>query len=260
MSNVHCFTTTYTKDTKSSTLSDIYEAILENDNQKVLRLLETPYLRINEQLNISSNPFRYTLLHHAIDMRSSKAVIKKLLLLGADLSIKDKRGRSCYDLLSCCGNGELVKDIYSIKEEQIVTLQSQLDNREIYWGLKFNVLGENGLNLKLGNGRGSCSDETKQKMSLSSKGKPKSETHKQNLRKPKLSVLRGPKNSSSKLKISKANSKPVLQYGKQDNFIKEWPNQTLAALSLNSTNSPISECCRGVRKTYKGYIWKYKEK
>lgn len=129
MSNVHYFTNIYTTDTKSSTLSDIYEAILENDNQKVLRLLETPNLRINEQLNISSNPFRYTLLHHAIDMRSSKAVIKKLLLLGADLSIKDKRGRSCYDLLSCSGNGELVKDIYSIKEEQIVILQSQLDNR-----------------------------------------------------------------------------------------------------------------------------------
>ena len=129
MSNLHCFTTTYTTDTKSSTLSDIYEAILVEDNQKVLRLLETPGLRINEQLNISSNPFRYTLLHHAIDMRSSKAVIKKLLLLGADLSIKDKRGRSCYDLLSCSGNGELVKDIYSIKEEQIFNLQSLLDNR-----------------------------------------------------------------------------------------------------------------------------------
>jgi hypothetical protein len=128
MSNVRYFTS-YTTDTKSSILTDIYEAILDNDNQKVLRLLETPGISINEQLNISSNPFRYTLLHHAIDMRSSKAVIKKLLLLGADLSIKDKRGRSCYDLLSCSGNGELVKDIYSIKEEQIFNLQSLLDNR-----------------------------------------------------------------------------------------------------------------------------------
>jgi hypothetical protein len=129
MSNIRYFNS-YSTDTKfSSILSDIYEAILENDNQKVLRLLETPGLRVNEQLNITSNPFKYTLLHHAIDMRSSKNVIQKLLLLGADLSIKDKRGRSCYDLLSCCGNGELVKDIYSIKEEQIKTLQTQLDNR-----------------------------------------------------------------------------------------------------------------------------------
>lgn len=127
MSNVHCFTTTYTTDTKSYTLSNIYEAILEDDNQKVLRLLETQGLRINEQLNITSNPFKYTLLHHAIDMRSSKAVIQKLLLLGADLSIKDKRGRSCYDLLSRCGNGELIRDIYSIKEEQIMNLRTQLD-------------------------------------------------------------------------------------------------------------------------------------
>lgn len=128
MSNVRYFTN-YTTDAKTSILTDIYEAILDNDNQKVLRLLETPGISINEQLNISSNPFRYTLLHHAIDMRSSKAVIQKLLLLGAVLSIKDKRGRSCYDLLSSCGNGELVKDIYSIKEEQVKALQSQLDNK-----------------------------------------------------------------------------------------------------------------------------------
>jgi ankyrin repeat protein len=128
MANIRYFNNYTTESKSSNILSDIYEAILEN-NEKVLRLLETPGLNINEQLNISSNPFRYTLLHHAIDMRSSKAVIKKLLLLGADLSIKDKRGRTCYDLLSCSGNGELVKDIYSIKEEQVETLQSKLDNR-----------------------------------------------------------------------------------------------------------------------------------
>ena len=171
-----------------------------------------------------------------------------------------------YRKLHCKGQIKLYRSFqkYNFENHKFEIIEecdkSQLDNREIYWGLKFNVLGENGLNLKLGNGRGSCSDETKQKMSLSSKGKLKSEAHKQNLRKPKLSVLRGPKNLSSKLKISKANSKPVLQYDKQGNFIKEWPNQTLAALSLDSTNSPISECCRGVRKTHKGYIWKYKEK
>jgi hypothetical protein len=110
-------------------LTDIYEAILDNDNPKVMKLLETPDLRINEQLNITSNPFRYTLLHHAIDMRSSKSVIQRLLMLGADLSIKDKRGRNCYDLLSNSGNGELVKDIYSIKEEQVKSLQTQIENR-----------------------------------------------------------------------------------------------------------------------------------
>ncbi len=47
----------------------------------------------------------------------------------------------------------------------------QLDEREIYWGHHFNVLGENGLTLKLGNGRQIVSQETKQKMSENIKGK-----------------------------------------------------------------------------------------
>ncbi len=132
MANIRYFpnsNTTTNYQTKSTTLSDIYDSILENDDQKTLRLLETPFLQINEQLNISRNPYKYTLLHHAIDRGSSKAVIKKLLLLGADLNIKDKKGRNCYDLLSHTGNGELVKDIYSFKEEQIEMLQNKLDTR-----------------------------------------------------------------------------------------------------------------------------------
>ena len=129
MANIRYFPNSYTTTKSSTTLSDIYDAILENDDQKTLRLLETPFLQINEQLNISRNPYKYTLLHHAIDRGSSKAVIKKLLLLGADLNIKDKKGRNCYDLLSHTGNGELVKDIYSFKEEQIEMLQNKLDTR-----------------------------------------------------------------------------------------------------------------------------------
>ena len=41
----------------------------------------------------------------------------------------------------------------------------QLDDREIFWGDYYNTLGKNGLNLKLGDGRGKCSDETKILMS-----------------------------------------------------------------------------------------------
>jgi predicted XRE-type DNA-binding protein len=38
----------------------------------------------------------------------------------------------------------------------------------------------------------------------------------------------------------------------------EQKSQTEAALSLNKTNSAISECCRGIKKTAYGFIWKYK--
>lgn len=46
----------------------------------------------------------------------------------------------------------------------------QLNEREVYWGLHYGVLGENGLNLRLGNANGLCSEETKQKLR---KSKPK---------------------------------------------------------------------------------------
>jgi group I intron endonuclease len=43
----------------------------------------------------------------------------------------------------------------------------QLNEKEIYWGMQNEVLGENGLNLKLGTGKGALSKETKQKIRLS---------------------------------------------------------------------------------------------
>lgn len=58
--------------------------------------------------------------------------------------------------------------IFEITEECNI---EQLDEREIYWGLQYDVLSDNGLNLKLGLGKGIFSLETKNKMSISIKGK-----------------------------------------------------------------------------------------
>lgn len=55
--------------------------------------------------------------------------------------------------------------------------EDMLDEREIYWGNHYDVLGDNGLNLRLGNGRGSCSEETKNKISNSLKGYRRSKEH-----------------------------------------------------------------------------------
>ena len=104
-------------------LTDIYNAILEGDERKTLALLNSlnssQVSNINETINIPNNPFRYTLLHNAIDMRASTAVIKKLISLGANLNIKDKRGRTCYELLSTCANEQVIRDIYDAKEDKI---------------------------------------------------------------------------------------------------------------------------------------------
>ena len=56
-----------------------------------------------------------------------------------------------------------------------------LNEREVYWGNYYDVLSDNGLNLRLGNGRGSCSEETKNKISNSLKGCKKSKEHCLNL-------------------------------------------------------------------------------
>ncbi len=103
--------------------SDIYNAILEGDETKTMRLLNSlnssQISNINGTINIPNNPFRYTLLHNAIDMRASTAVIKKLISLGADLNVKDKRGRTCYELLSTCANEQVIRDIYNAKEDKL---------------------------------------------------------------------------------------------------------------------------------------------
>jgi hypothetical protein len=54
-------------------------------------------------------------------------------------------------------------------------------------------------------------------------------------------------------------SKPVLQYSKQGEFIKEWPSATQASLSLNKHTAAITECCRGFRKHIYGFIWRHKD-
>lgn len=44
------------------------------------------------------------------------------------------------------------------------------------------------------------------------------------------------------------------------NFIKDWNSMTEAALAVKGTKHGISKCCAGKLKTYRGFIWKYKEK
>ena len=58
--------------------------------------------------------------------------------------------------------------------------------------------------------------------------------------------------------INGAKSKSVLQYDLDGNFIKEYPSTKEAERQTGIKH--ISECCLGVYKQMKGYIWKYKEK
>ena len=52
-------------------------------------------------------------------------------------------------------------------------------------------------------------------------------------------------------------SKSVLQYDLEGNFIKEWKS-TMDCGRNGYNHGHIADCCRGERKTHKGFIWRYK--
>ena len=66
----------------------------------------------------------------------------------------------------------------------------------------------------------------------------------------RIDVL-GVKLTNSKLR------KKVLQYDLEMNFIAEHISTKQAARTLGILSSHIAEVCRGKKKTYKGFIWKY---
>ncbi len=52
--------------------------------------------------------------------------------------------------------------------------------------------------------------------------------------------------------------KKILQYSKDNEFIKEWDGIVRIQEELNINRNNISSVCKGKRKTAGGYIWKYK--
>lgn len=54
------------------------------------------------------------------------------------------------------------------------------------------------------------------------------------------------------------NSKPILQYTKDDQFIRQWDSLMDVERELGIKNSNITACCKSKRKTAGGYVWRYK--
>jgi len=55
------------------------------------------------------------------------------------------------------------------------------------------------------------------------------------------------------------NKKRILQYDLFGNVVNEWESGQEIKKSLKYNPSAISECCRGLRKKYMNYIWKFKK-
>ena len=64
---------------------------------------------------------------------------------------------------------------------------------------------------------------------------------------------------SQKQLNDKNKSKPVLQYSLDGTFIKEWKSTKDVQRNLGFDNSHISACCKNIRKSAYGYLWKYKK-
>lgn len=62
------------------------------------------------------------------------------------------------------------------------------------------------------------------------------------------------------IRLALAQSKTVLQFDKNGNFIKEWISTQEVGRILKLHQSNIWKCCHGERKTCGGFIWRYKEK
>lgn len=60
--------------------------------------------------------------------------------------------------------------------------------------------------------------------------------------------------------VTKRQSKPLIQYDKQMNFIREWKNAVEAGNKLNINKSTINAVARqnGVNHSAGGFIWRYK--
>lgn len=58
--------------------------------------------------------------------------------------------------------------------------------------------------------------------------------------------------------IEHSSTRPVYQYTKDYELVMAW-NTTADANRGGYSISPVSECCRGKRKSYKGYIWSYRK-
>lgn len=53
--------------------------------------------------------------------------------------------------------------------------------------------------------------------------------------------------------------KTVLQYDLDGNFVKEWISASACKREGGYNQGAVSECCRGDRRRYKNFMWKYKE-
>ena len=67
------------------------------------------------------------------------------------------------------------------------------------------------------------------------------------------------KNKSERFLNHKSLSKRVGRFDKKGNLLEEYESNKDAERKGGFDNAHISSCCKGLRKTHKGFIWRYLE-
>jgi group I intron endonuclease len=132
--------------------------------------------------------------------------------------------------------------------------ENMVCEREIFYINQYqSYIPEFGYNKTLGGEGLRATGETKQKISNSLKGKPASESKRENCRKAQTGLKRSKEHKEN---IGKKLKHPISQYDLQGNFIKNWDSIREAANELKFLESEIGRCVNNKRKTAYKFIWK----
>jgi group I intron endonuclease len=170
--------------------------------------------------------------------------------------------------------------IFEVIEECTI---EELNTRERYWQDSYKVLSENGLNCRLtetNTKTGKLSQSTIKKISEANTGvkngmygRVHSEeakikiraaslgrTHTAEAKKTMSELKKGVKKSVEHIKaIAEKKKKRILQYSKDERFIREWSSVKEAGEVLSISRGNISSSLTGTYKSAGGYIWRYKK-
>jgi group I intron endonuclease len=169
---------------------------------------------------------------------------------------KSSLGRSIYNSLKKYGWDNHTFDVIEVCEE------NKLNERERFWIKKFNSFNK-GLNLTEGGSSGRHNHETCLKKSKSMTGKTHSKETRQKMSDTKKNHPMYTKEWKDKMRkgawSSKTSAKPILQFDKEHNLIKEWESSRKAARELGLHIGPLSSALNGKYHTCGGFVWKFKE-
>lgn len=115
------------RSTRNYSIEDLNTAIIDNDEKLVFSILESNTISINQ--TISRDPYRNTLLHTAIEMGNVK-IIQKLIDMGADLKITNKKGESCADKLSKSHLGSVIQYISDRSNGKVQELEQEVIQKD----------------------------------------------------------------------------------------------------------------------------------